>query len=271
MTLPSSPPITLQQIQSEFGVSSLSDAGLAYFGRANCNMLEFLGASAFSYNFGNYSASGSAYGPYGNNASASVIFYSDGTVHEYVHSEYQNGSSDADRPYTWLLRGNASLVEAYVTQSGYVTPGGYVSEPTLNTWIPIGNVGFGTSIGPSGNNSGYQGSWVVQFRYNGGPVVASSSVSVAADYYPPSGGTFGTSYGPPSDIRLKRDIVLLETRADGIKVYSFRYKTSEEFYVGVMAQDLLGTPWESAVGTDSNGFYFVDYSKLPVKFELLKK
>ena len=45
MTLPASAPISLSAIKTEFGAASLSDAGLAAFGRANCNMLEFLGQS----------------------------------------------------------------------------------------------------------------------------------------------------------------------------------------------------------------------------------
>lgn len=38
-------------------------------------------------------------------------------------------------------------------------------------------------------------------------------------------------------------------------------------YIGVMAQELLGTKYESALNTDSNGYYFVDYSQLPVNFK----
>jgi hypothetical protein len=71
----------------------------------------------------------------------------------------------------------------------------------------------------------------------------------------------------PSDRRLKRNIVFLETR-DDIKLYNFQYLWSDEYFVGVMAQDLLGTRYESAV-TEQNGYYTVDYSQLGFDMQLL--
>ena len=76
-------------------------------------------------------------------------------------------------------------------------------------------------------------------------------------------------YNLPSDRRLKRNIVLLETR-NGIKLYSFQYLWSDEYFVGVMAQDLLGTEHESAV-VERNGYYTVDYSKLGFNMQLLSE
>jgi hypothetical protein len=73
----------------------------------------------------------------------------------------------------------------------------------------------------------------------------------------------------PSDRRLKRNIVLLETR-NGIKLYSFQYLWSDEYFVGVMAQDLLGTEHESAV-VERNGFYTVDYRQLGFSMQLLSE
>ena len=73
----------------------------------------------------------------------------------------------------------------------------------------------------------------------------------------------------PSDRRLKRSIELIETKENGIKLYSFQYLWSDEYFVGVMAQDLLDTPFESAA-TLKNGYYVVDYSKLGLEMKLLK-
>ena len=74
-----------------------------------------------------------------------------------------------------------------------------------------------------------------------------------------------------SDRRLKRDVTLLATLANGLKIYSFRYKWSEDLYVGVMAQDLpANRAWRSAVVTRADGFYAVDYAKLGLKMCLLK-
>jgi len=277
MPLTSSPPIDLLAIQNEFAplgqygmtyYGGLSGAGYDHLGRRNCNMLEFLGASGYSFDFkGIYQGGGEASSPFGYTASGFVYFLSNGTAHEGGHSEGQYGSIDGNNASTWLIRGNAALVEGYVYDV-YVENAG--NAPAPGYWYPIGDIGVSCQAPANGlYYSAAQCS--VNWRYNGGPVIATSLLEVSANYQQGGGGgTFGYNY-QGSDIRLKRDIVLLETRADGIKVYSFRYKTSEEYYIGVMAQDLLGTQWESAVGTGADGMYWVDYSKLPVKFELLKK
>jgi hypothetical protein len=77
-------------------------------------------------------------------------------------------------------------------------------------------------------------------------------------------------YSPPiSDRRLKRNIELLETR-NGIKIYSFQYLWSDQYFVGVMAQDLLGTEHKSAV-IERNGHYTVDYRRLGFNMQLLSE
>lgn len=69
-----------------------------------------------------------------------------------------------------------------------------------------------------------------------------------------------------SDARLKTNIELIGTEGD-LNVYSWAYiwNTSKRFF-GVMAHELIGTPYESALNKDANGYYYVDYSKLPVAF-----
>lgn len=75
-----------------------------------------------------------------------------------------------------------------------------------------------------------------------------------------------------SDIRLKRDIQLLTTLADGMKIYSFKYLWSDVTHVGVMAQDLLENPaWRDAVVTKANGFYAVNYAMLGLKMVTLEE
>jgi len=62
-----------------------------------------------------------------------------------------------------------------------------------------------------------------------------------------------------SDRRLKRNIVQIDTLANGIKIYSFKYLWSNDTFVGVIAQDLLDTEFASAV-KEIDGFYQVDYN-----------
>ncbi len=64
-----------------------------------------------------------------------------------------------------------------------------------------------------------------------------------------------------SDIRLKRDIVKVGERQDGLGVYLFRYLWSPVVHLGVMAQEVLKVK-PAAVLIMPNGFYAVDYGQL---------
>ena len=67
-----------------------------------------------------------------------------------------------------------------------------------------------------------------------------------------------------SDIRLKRDIVLLDTTDDGLGIYRYRYLWSETLYVGVMAQE-VETIVPDAVSRGKDGYLRVDYSRLGLR------
>jgi hypothetical protein len=67
-----------------------------------------------------------------------------------------------------------------------------------------------------------------------------------------------------SDERLKRNIVL-EGVEEGFNIYSWNYIWSpQKRYKGIIAQELIGTEYQDALFVDANGYYTVDYSKLPV-------
>jgi hypothetical protein len=67
-----------------------------------------------------------------------------------------------------------------------------------------------------------------------------------------------------SDFRLKKNIIFSH-RIHGINIYKFSYKWDDKkTYLGVIAQQLFGTKYESAVSKSPKGFYMVDYSKLPI-------
>lgn len=64
-----------------------------------------------------------------------------------------------------------------------------------------------------------------------------------------------------SDRRLKRNIIKIGERADGLALYAFRYLWSRAVHIGVMAQEVLKVkPW--AVQMMPCGYYAVDYGKL---------
>ena len=76
-----------------------------------------------------------------------------------------------------------------------------------------------------------------------------------------------------SDDRLKYDITRIGTSPSGIPKYTFRYRHEGKHgpkYMGTSAQDLISMGHEDAVGTtEKDGFYYVDYSKLDVKMEVV--
>jgi len=74
-----------------------------------------------------------------------------------------------------------------------------------------------------------------------------------------------------SDIRLKDHIEQVATLSNGLKIYSFKYKSREGSFVGVMAQDLLANAkWSKAVIKRQDGFYMVNYSMLGIKMTTLE-
>ena len=69
-----------------------------------------------------------------------------------------------------------------------------------------------------------------------------------------------------SDRRLKRDILLLHRRPDGIGIYRYRYYWSAQYYVGVMAQEVAEII-PDAVFRGTDDFLRVDYARLGLQLE----
>jgi hypothetical protein len=79
---------------------------------------------------------------------------------------------------------------------------------------------------------------------------------------------FVTCVVTSSDIRLKIIIKKIGKSESGINIYLFKYISDQlTTYQGVIAQELLGTRYESAVSQNNEGFYQVDYSKIDVEFK----
>jgi len=74
-----------------------------------------------------------------------------------------------------------------------------------------------------------------------------------------------------SDIRLKHDIHELAVLENGLKIYSFKYKSRDGDFVGVMAQDLLSNPnWSKAVVEREDGHFLVNYGELGIRMTTLE-
>ncbi len=84
-----------------------------------------------------------------------------------------------------------------------------------------------------------------------------------------TGATGGTGAGvtlPPSDRRLKKNIVKINESESGLNIYEFEYINKEGVYQGVMSDEIP----KEAVLVDNNGYDTVDYSKLDVDFKRIK-
>ena len=69
----------------------------------------------------------------------------------------------------------------------------------------------------------------------------------------------------PSDFRFKNILKKLYTTPEGINVYSYIYKNfvnMEGIFQGVIAQELIGSPFEYAL-ENHGGYFYVNYYKLP--------
>src|SRR5690606_10157049 len=69
-----------------------------------------------------------------------------------------------------------------------------------------------------------------------------------------------------SDTRLKTDLRYVQTLPSGVKLYSYRYRGSDQVFVGALAQDLLADArFRGSVTLLPSGFYAVDYGALGLK------
>jgi hypothetical protein len=76
----------------------------------------------------------------------------------------------------------------------------------------------------------------------------------------------GSSSGSvTSDIRAKRDIRSVAVLPSGIHLYRFRYRWSDEEYVGVMAQEVQRAR-PDAVSQGTDGYLRVNYGRLGLRF-----
>jgi len=79
-----------------------------------------------------------------------------------------------------------------------------------------------------------------------------------------NGGSICEPFVTESDVRLKKDITPLARLDSGIGLYRYRYKWSDQFYVGVMAQEVANIV-PTAVLRGNDGYLRVDYGQLGMK------
>jgi len=70
-----------------------------------------------------------------------------------------------------------------------------------------------------------------------------------------------------SDISFKENLNLIGKSPNGINIYQFNYIGEEGLYEGIIAQELIGTEYESALSLNEDAKYLVDYNKIDVEFK----
>ena len=130
---------------------------------------------------------------------------------------------------------------------------------------------------PAGTSAVVDGPKYAKAPYIKAPVVA---VSAWEGLY--AGGHAGGAWGnhtdanysdstiiATSDVRLKRDIVLVGRRDDGLGLYSYRYVWSDTVYLGVMAQEVALIHPDAIVRGALDDYLRVDYGRLGLRLMTL--
>lgn len=122
--------------------------------------------------------------------------------------------------------------------------------------------GAGACLGGTGGNGGTGGV--------GGTGGSGGTGGVGGTGGNGGAGGNGGNAGAFSDIRLKRDIVLLYRREDGLGVYSYRYFWNDATYVGVIAQEVLHAHPDAVIQNAPDGYFRVNYALLGMQLMTLQ-
>lgn len=152
--------------------------------------------------------------------------------------------------YQYVDLGKISVASSTIGVSGpaLVTLG---QASTVHAQFQAVTVGMSFRFAPDGSPSPWAGGYV------GGQVGGAWGNSADSIYT--SSAVRGILI---SDARLKRDVVLLARRSDGLGLYSFKYLWSEKVHVGVMAQEVALLHPAAVVRDDLTGYMAVNYTLL---------
>jgi outer membrane immunogenic protein len=150
--------------------------------------------------------------------------------------------------YQHVDLGSASL-------SGTMTGGGSTLTQTVASRAQFEVFTVGLSVLFSPDNASHP-AW--EGLYGGAHIGGAWGDATNATY-------FAQTPPPPSDFRLKRDIVLIGRLDDGLGLYRYRYVWSDTVFVGVMAQEVALIHPEAVVRAATDDYLRVDYSRLGLR------
>jgi outer membrane immunogenic protein len=177
-------------------------------------------------------------------------------------------------------------------RTGWVAGGGieYLWRPNLilsldYQYVDLGTVGVASSTGVFGG-----GTAASSLNANAHGQFQAVTAGLSWLFYPTGHGPWEGGYvgghvggawgndtnasfafypGVPSDIRLKRNIVLVGRLDNGLGLYRYRYLWSDTVYVGVMAQEVALVRPDAIIRDDIGDYLRVDYRRLGLKLMTL--
>ena len=138
----------------------------------------------------------------------------------------------------------------------------YFTEENINKSIQVPYQGISPFIDYTNSNFNFIDIGLGSIQTQNSNVLV-SGVGQGVSTNPPSNGFASGGF---SDIRLKENIIKVGNSLLGINIYEWNYLNNKNRFRGVIAQELIGTEFESSLSI-KDGFYWVDYTNLDVKFE----
>ena len=160
------------------------------------------------------------------------------------------------------VSGSISSIHAYSVDKGLTDLGTVNNIAFASTSIAGASYGGNASTSATAGTSTFNIAGATG-SYSGG-FYGANAAETAGVFYLSGGanqtqliGSFGAKQAVPSDYRVKREIEQVETLANGLKLYSWRYLEGTRRFTGVIAQDLLATRFADAVEIDYGKIGFI--------------
>jgi len=150
--------------------------------------------------------------------------------------------------YQYVDLGSVNLASS-ITVFG---PTSLTQSANAHAKFQVVTAGISWLFSPAGSHA--HGGW--QGLYAGGQIGGAWGNDASAGY---------SSVSQPSDVRLKRDVVLIARLDNGLGLYRYRYVWSDTVYVGVMAQEVALLRPDAVVRDTFDDYLRVDYSRLGLK------
>jgi hypothetical protein len=185
---------------------------------------------------------------------------------------------------TYTGNGTSTTAQVSSTRAGWVIGAGveYLLQPNLSLnlgyqYVDLGTVNLASATGATSQTASAHAGFHVatlglSWRFSPSRMAPWEGLYAGGH----AGGAWGLNTNATynfivSDARLKRDIVLVGRRDDGLGLYQYRYLWSDTVYVGVMAQEVALVHPDAIVRSGLDDYLRVDYERLGLKLMTQKE